>query len=416
MKAVSLNSSAHLTTTPRPGLLDGMAQRLVLSKLESIQHGTLVIKDAEQRHVFGQHNGDQTLSAEITVNDARFYGDIAFGGSIGAAEAWMQGYWDCEDPVTLVRIMVRNRDLLDGMEGGLARLTRPLQKLFHWANRNTRTGAQRNISAHYDLGNDFFKLWLDESMMYSCAIFEPEDATLAAAQQTRLARLCERLDLQPDDHLVEIGTGWGSLAIYAATHYGCQVTTTTISREQYELAQQRIEAAGMQDRVTLLLKDYRDMSGQFDKLISLEMIEAIGYEQYETYFTKCAELLRPGGRMLIQAITIEDERFESYRKNVDFIQRYIFPGSCIPSEKVMRDTIERTSDMAVKSIEDIGLHYATTLNHWRRNFFANIDAVRALGYPNEFIRMWEFYLCYCEGGFLERSISDVLLVAERQSC
>jgi cyclopropane-fatty-acyl-phospholipid synthase len=392
-----------------------MAQRLVLSKLEGIQHGTLVIKDAGQRHVFGQQNGDQTISAEITVNDARFYGDIAFGGSIGAAEAWMQGYWDCEDPVTLVRIMVRNRDLLDGMEGGLARLTRPLQKLFHWANRNTRSGAQRNISAHYDLGNDFFKLWLDESMMYSCAIFEPEDATLAEAQQTRLARLCERLDLQPDDHLVEIGTGWGSLAIYAATHYDCQVTTTTISREQYELAQQRIEAAGVQDRVTLLLKDYRDMSGQFDKLISLEMIEAIGYEQYETYFTKCAELLRPDGRMLIQAITIEDERFESYRRNVDFIQRYIFPGSCIPSEKVMRETIERTSDMAVKSIEDIGLHYATTLNHWRHNFFANIDAVRALGYPNEFIRMWEFYLCYCEGGFLERSISDVLLVAERQS-
>ena len=412
MKAVSLKSREHLAPTPRPGMLDGLARRLVCGRLAGIEDGLLTIRDGNHHYDFGQTGSEERLSAAITVNDPRFYGDIAFGGSIGAAESWMHGYWDCDDLVTLVRIMARNRDMLDGMEGGLAWFSRPIQRLFHWVNRNTRQGAQRNIAAHYDLGNDFFALWLDESMMYSCAIFDHEGATLAEAQQTRLERICQRLDLNPEDHLVEIGSGWGSLAIYAASYYGCRVTTTTISARQYELARQRIDAAGMQDRVTLLLQDYRDLEGRYDKLVSLEMIEAIGHSQYETYFAKCADLLRPGGRMLIQAITIEDDRFEQYRKNVDFIQRYIFPGSCIPSEKVMRDTIARATDLNVVSVEDIGLHYATTLNHWRRNFVRNLDAVRALGYPQEFIRMWEFYLCYCEGGFLERSISDVLLLAE----
>jgi len=413
MKAVSLNSSEHLAATPRPGLLDGLARRVVLGKLKGLEAGRLLITDGKERHVFGSASPSEDLTAVITVNDARFYGDIAFGGSIGAGESWMQGHWDCDDLVSLVRIMVRNRDLLDGMEGGLAWLSRPLQRFLHWANRNTRRGAKRNIAAHYDLGNEFFALWLDESMMYSCAIFEDDDATLADAQQTRLERVCERLELGPEDELVEIGTGWGSLAIYAATRYGCRVTTTTISRQQYELARQRVRAAGVEDRVTVLLEDYRDLNGQYDKLVSLEMIEAIGFDQYDTYFAKCAELLRPGGRMLVQAITIEDDRFEQYSRNVDFIQRYIFPGCCLPSEKVMRDTIARVSDMNVVSLDEIGLHYATTLNHWRRNFFKEIDTVRALGYSEEFIRMWEFYLCYCEGGFLERSIGDVLLVAER---
>ena len=415
MKALSLHSSEHLGVKPRPGLLDGLAKRIVLGQLRGLKNGTLFIRDGQQQQVFGYDQPGQPLTATVTVNDPRFYADVAFGGSIGAGESWMHGCWDCDDLVSLVRLMVRNRDLLDGMEGGLAWLSRPLQKFFHWANRNTRQGAERNIAAHYDLGNDFFRLWLDASMMYSCAIFETEDATLGEAQQTRLERVCRRLELRPEDHLVEIGTGWGSLAIYAASHYGCRVTTTTISRQQYELARQRVRAAGLQDRVTLLLEDYRDLAGQYDKLVSLEMIEAIGCEQYDTYFAKCAQLLRPGGRMLIQAITIEDERFEQYRKNVDFIQRYIFPGSCLPSQKVMRETIARVSDMTITSLEDIGLHYATTLNHWRRNFLQQLDEVRALGYPEEFIRMWEFYLCYCEGGFLERSIGDVLLVAERRS-
>ena len=413
MKAVSLSSPSHLAGTPYPGILDGLARKAVRKKLLSLRHGLIEIRDGSQCHTFGQQGKGESLQATITVNDARFYGDLAYGGSVGAGESWMQGHWQCDNLVDLVRIMVRNRDLLDGMEGGLAAISRPALRIFHWVNRNTRSGARRNIAAHYDLGNDFFSLWLDESMMYSCAIFDSQDASLDEAQRTRLDRVCQQLDLRASDHLVEIGTGWGGLAIHAARHYGCRVTTTTISEQQHALAQQRIDAAGLGDRINLLLEDYRDLQGRYDKLVSLEMIEAIGADQYDTYFAKCADLLHPGGRMLIQAITIEDDRFDEYRKQVDFIQRYIFPGSCLPSEQAMREAIERRTDLRVKQVDDIGLHYATTLNHWRRNFFDRLDEVRALGYPEEFIRMWDFYLCYCEGGFLEKSISDVHLVADR---
>jgi cyclopropane-fatty-acyl-phospholipid synthase len=413
MKAIPLNSPGHLAGTQRPGILDGIARKLVLRQMHGLKHGVLVIEDREQRHVFGERSSGQVLTATVTVNDPRFYGDVAFGGSIGAGEAWMRGYWQCDNPVELMRIMVRNRGMLDGMEEGLARLSAPAQRLFHWINRNTRRGAKRNISAHYDLGNDFFALWLDPSMMYSCAIFDNPDATLAEAQLTRLDRICERLGLQPDDHLVEIGTGWGGMAIHAASRFGCRVTSTTISQEQYDYAKQRVAAAGLEDRITLRLDDYRDLAGQYDKLVSLEMIEAIGADQYRTYFAKCEQLLRPGGRMLIQAITIEDERFEQYRRQVDFIQRYIFPGSCLPSVQAMREAIAVSSALKVVRVDDIGLHYATTLSHWRRNFHEHLSEVRAQGYPEEFIRMWDFYLFYCEGGFRERSISDVHLIAER---
>jgi cyclopropane-fatty-acyl-phospholipid synthase len=412
MKAVSLNSEQHLNRSERAGLLDGLARKLVLGgQLNKLQRGRLVIRENQQEYTFGQAQGDDEFTATITVNSPRFYGDLAFGGSIGAGEAWMQGYWDCDNLVNLVRLMIRNRGMLDEMEGPLTLLAQPFQKLSHWINRNTRQGAKRNISAHYDLGNDFFSLWLDASMMYSCAIFEPADISLAQAQNVRLERVCQRLDLKSSDHLVEIGSGWGELAIHAARHYGCRVTTVTISTEQYELARQRIEEAGLSDQITILMKDYRDLDGQYDKLVSLEMIEAIGADQYDTYFAKCSGLLKSGGRMLIQAITIEDDRFDEYRKNVDFIQRYIFPGSCLPSVREMYASIARVSDMTVTRIDDIGLHYATTLNHWRRNFFAKITEVRKLGYPETFIRMWEYYLCYCEGGFLEQSISDVHLLA-----
>ncbi|MBT8071596.1 MAG: cyclopropane-fatty-acyl-phospholipid synthase family protein [Gammaproteobacteria bacterium] len=414
MKAVSLKSEKHLGSSSRGGLFDGLARKLVLGgQLNSLQRGRLIVREGAQEYVFGQEDGADELTVTITVNSPRFYGDLAFGGSIGAGEAWMQGYWECDNLVNLVRLMVRNRDTLDEMEGPLTFFVRPLRKLFHLVNRNTRRGAKRNIAAHYDLGNDFFALWLDRSMMYSCAIFEPADISLAEAQQVRLDRVCQRLDLQAGDHLVEIGSGWGALALHAAQNYGCRVTTVTISSQQYALAKQRVEEAGLADLITIKMQDYRDLEGQYDKLVSLEMIEAIGADQYDTYFAKCANLLKPGGRMLIQTITIEDDRFESYRKNVDFIQRYIFPGGCVPSVQVMKSAITKVTDMTVTRIDDIGLHYATTLNHWRKNFFARLDEVRELGYSEAFIRMWEYYLCYCEGGFLERSISDVHLVAAK---
>jgi cyclopropane-fatty-acyl-phospholipid synthase len=410
VKAVSLASDRHLGGTPKPRALDKLARSLVARQLSKLHEGHLTVIDGDSRVEYGSGSWP---AATITVHEPAFYSDIAFGGSIGAGEAYMAGAWTCDDLVALVRLLLRNREVLDGMEGGAAAVTVPLQKLFHWVNRNTREGAQRNISAHYDLGNKFFGLWLDDTMMYSSAIYAEPGMSLHEAQLHRLDTICRKLELGPDDHLVEIGTGWGGLAIHAASRFGCRVTTTTISKEQHQLARERIQAAGLEGQITLLLEDYRDLDGQFDKLVSIEMIEAIGWQQYDTYFAKCDQLLRPGGKLLIQAITIAEQRYEAAKRSVDFIQRYIFPGSNLPSVKAMTVAIAERTGMLVTGLEDIGLHYATTLNQWRQTFFEHIDQVRELGYPDEFLRMWEYYLCYCEGGFLDRAISDVHLVAEK---
>jgi cyclopropane-fatty-acyl-phospholipid synthase len=409
VKATSLSSDCHLSGTAKPGLMDRVARNAVLKHLQRLEYGNLELVDGKQVMTYGSGNPAE-LSATLSVLDHRFYPEIAFGGSIGAGEAFMHGYWACDDLVTLVRLLLRNRDVLDGMEGGLAALTRPLQKLYHRINRNSRDGAKRNIAAHYDLGNDFFALWLDQSMMYSSAIFEQPGMSLLEAQQFRLDHVCRKLDLGPDDHVMEIGTGWGGFALHAARHFGCRVTTTTISSEQYEKARQRVRKAGLQDRITLLKEDFRDLKGSFDKLVSIEMIEAIDHGLFDTFFSKCSELLKPGGAMLLQAITIADQRYQQYRKSIDFIQRYIFPGSGLPSSAVITDSVARHTDMRLLDLEDIGLHYATTLKHWRRNFLSCLDEVRRQGYPERFIRMWEFYLVYCEGAFLERAISDVQMV------
>jgi len=409
VKASSLSSRRHLSGTAKPGLFDGVARKAVLSRLAQLTRDRVTLIEGEAVQTFGAESADG-LAAQITVLDPRFYAEIAFGGSIGAGEAWMHGYWECDDLVALVRILLRNREVLDGMEGGLARLTAPLQALFHRLNRNSRAGSRRNIAAHYDLGNDFFELWLDETMMYSSAMFAEPDMSLLAAQVHRLDHICRRLDLQPTDHVVEIGTGWGGFALHAAQHYGCRVTTTTISREQYVKARERVVAAGLEDRVTLLQDDFRDLGGQYDKLVSIEMIEAVDHAQLPTYFAKCAELLAPHGAMLIQAITMADQRYDEYRKTVDFIRRYIFPGGNLPSTAVMADVAARETDLRLLGLDDIGLHYAETLRRWRSAFSAQLEAIRRMGYPESFIRMWTFYLCYCEGAFLERAISDVLML------
>lgn len=410
MKSVSLASPLHLAGTAKPGMLDGLARNGLIRQLHQLEKGQLVLVHEGKEQAFGDSRPGAGPSARLEVLDRRFFSDVAFGGSIGAAEAYMAGYWVCDDLVALMQILLRNREVLDGMEGGMARLTAPMQKLFHWINRNTRDGARRNIAAHYDLGNDFFALWLDETMMYSSAIFEHANMGLHDAQLARLDHICRQLQLKKDDHLVEIGTGWGGLALHAVKNYGCRVTTTTISKEQYELACERVDAAGLGERITVLKEDFRDLEGQYDKLVSIEMIEAIDSSLYEPYFRKCSELLKPDGLALIQAITMADQNYEEYRKSIDFIQRYVFPGSGLPSSAVMTEVTARVTDLRLLNLEDIGLHYATTLNHWRRNFFEKIDQVRQLGYPERFIRMWEYYLCYCEGAFRERAISDVLMV------
>jgi cyclopropane-fatty-acyl-phospholipid synthase len=387
--------------------LQNFARKQVLARLSHITQGKLTLIENDQRYVFGTND---KLAASITVNDAHFYGEIAFGGSIGAGEAYMLGYWKADNLTNVIRIMAANQQVMDTLEGGFKWVSKPLFKALHWLNRNTQDGSRKNIAAHYDLGNDFFKLWLDPSMMYSCAIFTPNDISLEAASTKKLHVICEKLDIKASDHIVEIGTGWGGFAIYAAQHYGCKVTTTTLSKQQFDEANARVEAAGLQDLITILLNDYRDLVGQFDKLVSIEMIEAVGHQFYDVYFKKVSELLKPDGMAIIQAITIVDQRFEAAKNSVDFIQRYIFPGSNIPSITALLASMTQSSDLKLLDLEDIGPHYATTLAAWRDSFFVNIEATRKLGYSEEFIRMWEFYLCYCEGGFAERALGNAHLL------
>jgi len=387
-----------------------LAKRVLLSQLKRIQHGRLHWVDSNERASFGSVADAAAFDVTIRVHDPRFYSDALFGGTTGAGEAYMRGYWDCDDLTALVRLMLVNRELLKGVDSGWARLSAPLLKLAHWLNRNTAAGSRRNIAAHYDLGNGFFELFLDETMAYSCGIFERADASLLQASTAKFDAACSKLKLAQGQHLLEIGTGWGGLAIHAARHYGCRVTTTTISRQQYEFARERISRAGLSDRITLLLEDYRDLRGKFDALVSIEMIEAVGHQFLDIYFKNCSALLRPSGAMLLQAITIRDQFYEQARRSVDFIKRFIFPGSFIPSVQALTDSMARATDLKMFHMEDIGPHYARTLRLWRERLLARRTEVRAQGYPESFVRMWEYYLCYCEGGFEERQLGDVQML------
>jgi cyclopropane-fatty-acyl-phospholipid synthase len=389
----------------RHAFFAGAAKSILFSQLKKLSTGCIVIVDGDERHHFGEvlSAGDE-LYAEMHVHDSNCYADIVTGGSIGASEAFMTGDWTSPDLTMLMRVMVRNMDILNQMEGGLATLSRPILKWFHKLNENTEKGSRRNIAAHYDLGNEFFKLFLDPSMMYSSGIFPSASASMAEASETKLKRICEKLQLSANDQVVEIGTGWGGFAIYAAKHYGCRVTTTTISEQQYLLAKERVEVENLQDKITLLTEDYRNLKGQYDKLVSIEMIEAVGWEYYETFFETCSSLLKPNGSMLIQAITIEDQRYEQAKRDVDFIKKYIFPGSCIPSINALSTAAMKASDLRLVHLDDFAQHYARTLNAWARQLDVNIEEARAQGYSEDFLRMWFFYLSYCEGGFSERAI------------
>jgi cyclopropane-fatty-acyl-phospholipid synthase len=397
---------------PRPGALGGIARRLVLGQLQGIDRGALQVRDGGEVFEFGVPGAD--LDATVTVHDPSFYADVALGGSVGAGESFMLGNWDASDLTAVLRLMLRNRHAIDAVDGGMARLTAPWRRAAHWLRRNSRRGARRNIAAHYDLGNDFFSLFLDETMMYSCALFERPGMTLAEASSAKLEAVCRKLALLPGQHVLEIGAGWGGFAIHAASRYGCRVTTTTISRSQHELARARVRAAGLEDRVTVLLEDYRDLGGTFDRVVSIEMIEAIGHRQFGEFFRRAGERLAKDGLMLLQSITIADRHYAAARDDVDFIKRYVFPGCCIPSVGALTAAIVESSDLRLVHLEDIGPHYATTLAAWRANFVANLEAVRTMGYPEAFIRLWQFYLCYCEAGFAERTLGDVHMVLSRE--
>ena len=403
-----MNSIVQTGTAPRFGALDRFLRQRMQQQLAGFGHGQLVIQDALGTLQLGQ--ADSGPSVTLQIHDPGFYRALATHGSVGAGQAYMDGLWQCSDLVALIQLLVRNRDLLDGMETGSARLGGLAMKALHALRRNTRQGSRRNIAAHYDLGNEFFGLFLSPDLMYSSACWEGAEDTLEAASRRKLDLICRKLALGPDDHVLEIGTGWGGFALHAARHYGCRVTTTTISREQHDLAAQRIAEARLGGRITLLQSDYRDLSGQYDKLVSIEMIEAVGADFQDSYFGQIGRLLKPDGLALVQAITIEDHRYEQALKSVDFIKRHVFPGCFIPSINAMLASKTRSSDLALVALEDFGLSYARTLQAWRERFLAQLPAVRAQGFDERFIRLWEFYLAYCEGGFRERSIGVSHLV------
>lgn len=408
-----MNQIVDVSAAPSYGALDRLLRSQLLARLDTLDHGVLVVSDALGEHRFGTPGEGALPTVHLWIDDPAFYRAVAAQGSVGAGESWIEGQWRCDDLVGLVRLLVRNRALLDGMEGGLARLGGWALRSWHALRRNTREGSRRNIAAHYDLGNDFFALFLSPDLMYSSAMFASPDDDLDTASYRKLDTVCRKLALGPDDRVIEIGTGWGGFALHAARHYGAHVTTTTISREQHALASQRVAAAGLQDRVTLLLQDYRDLQGTYDKLVSIEMIEAIGAQYLDTFFGKLGSLLRPGGQALLQAITIEDHRYVQARDSVDYIKRFVFPGSFIPSLEAMYGAKTRASDLQVVHQEDFGLSYAYTLRAWRRRFMTRLPEVRAQGFDERFIRLWEFYLAYCEGGFLERSIGVSHLLMAR---
>lgn len=412
----TINESPELTwnASASAGLIDTTCRTLLLKKLQSMQHGRITLIDGEQEQHFG--DPDAGLRAVVLVQNPRFYRRAVLEGGLGIAQSLIDGDWSCHNLTALVRIFIRNLEVTDRFEGGMAWFRQCAARLGHWLRRNTRLGAARNIHAHYDLGNDFYRLFLDDTMSYSCGVFEQETDTMQEASLNKLDRVCRNLNLKPGDHLLEIGTGWGGLAVHAAQYYGCRVTTTTISQEQYNLAAERVDAAGLTDRVTLLLKDYRDLEGQYDKLVSIEMIEAVGAEFFETYFQKCSDLLKPDGMMLLQGIVIKDQRFKEYLKSVDFIRRYIFPGGCLPSVAAILETTSRVTDFRLLQLEDIAPHYAQTLRCWREAFHERIDAVRAQGYSESFIRMWDYYFCYCEAAFEERQCNTVQMLLAKPAC
>lgn len=381
-----------------------VAKKLVLKTLQKLHHGCLRIHEQDECYTFGEDPRNASLVADIHVHNPAAYGDVAFAGSVGSGEAYMSGYWSTPNLTNVVRIFVSNMDALDAMDRGQSRLSKMILRIFAYFKRNSKEGAKRNISAHYDLGNEFFSLFLDSKLMYSSAIFANDAQTLEEAAEHKLRTICEKLELKSTDHLLEIGTGWGGMAIYAAQHYGCRVTTTTISAEQYEHAKQRVQELGLQNKITLLFDDYRDLQGQYDKLVSVEMIEAVGYEHYPTYFKVCSRLLKDDGLMLLQAITIADQRYEMAKNSVDFIQRYIFPGGGLPSVSKVLELMSDVTNLNLMGFEDIGQDYAKTLKCWRESFLAQLSQVREQGFDERFIRLWEYYLCYCEGGFVERSI------------
>ena len=380
-----------------------ISRALALAVLSRLNDGRLRVVERGAEHTFGRPESD--LQATIEVHDPAFWRGL-LRGSLGLAETYVAGAWDCDDLVALTRIGARAMPAIDRLRRPFVGLTVALSRV----PRNTRTAARRNIASHYDLGNDLFRTFLDESMTYSCAIWEQPEMSLAEAQEAKLERVCRKLELNEDDHLLEIGTGWGSMALHAAGRYGCRVTTTTISAAQRSVALERVRDAGLDDRVTVLGVDYRDLRGSYSKLVSIEMIEAVGWQYFDAFFSACSELLDPDGLMLLQAIVNDDRAYEVEKASRSFVREMIFPAGCLPSRQVIARCTERHTDMRLLDLDDITEHYPTTLRLWRERFLASTARLEEMGYDRRFRRLWELYLSYTAGGFCERRIGDVQLL------
>ena len=379
-------------------------KRILFKKLKGLKTGELTIIDGSEIHVFGIPKSE--LKATLTVSSQEFYVFLGSGGTNGAAEAFTAGYWSADNLVELIQIIIRNKKTMEGLESGLARLTNPITKIIHRLRQNTLKGSKSNILAHYDLSNDFYKLWLDSTMTYSSGIFLNKKSSMLDASVEKLDRLCRKLNLNSSDHVLEIGTGWGSFATHAAKNYGCKVTTTTISDNQFNYVAELISKENLDNKITLLNKDYRELEGVFDKVVSIEMIEAVGSDFVPGFFEKASSLLKKNGLMALQGITYNDPDFNAYKNSVDFIRKYIFPGSCLISLSQVEKAIKDKTDLIMVDSEDITLHYARTLEIWRKDFENVLPQVRELGFSDPFIRIWVFYLVYCEAGFLENLIGD----------
>ncbi len=403
-----------LNHTNPPSLVTKSFRSLLFRHLRRMRGGRLTVHDGCDVWHFG--TDDAELSASITIHSRRMYRRMVSGGELGIAASLIDGDWSCDDLTALVRMAIRSSEVTSRMETGWGWFSQVWGRILHAWRRNTRGRARRNIHQHYDLGNEFYRLWLDETMNYSAAVFESPQVSLRDASVAKMRRCCESLALQPQDHLLEIGTGWGGLAVFAAESYGCRVTTTTISDEQYHFARHRVQQAGLEHRVTVLRQDYRDLRGTYDKLVSIEMIEAVGHEFLDTFFGKCGELLQPDGLMLLQAIVIEDCKYRSYLRSTDFIRHYIFPGGCLPSVGTLIAAASRAARMRPLLLEDLAPHYAETLRRWRHAFHARLSDIDRLGFDDRFVRMWDYYLAYCEAAFRERQVNDVQLLLAKNEC
>jgi len=388
--------------------LTSMFKNGLKKKLDCLIDGHIKVNDGNETFSFGDVKSD--LRVNVDIHSQEFYIMTGSGGALGIAEAYILGYWSADNVVILMRILLKNRSILLSINNGFAKLLSPVNKLIHRSRQNTLKGSKENILAHYDLSNDFYKLWLDPTMTYSCAYFNNPDVSLEEASIEKLDRICRKLNLSKNDSVLEIGTGWGSFSIHAAKKYGCNITTTTISDAQYQYARSRVVEEGLESKITVINKDYRKIHGLYDKIVSIEMIEAVGYEFIPEYFKKTSSLLKPNGLMALQGITYNDQNFDTYKDSVDFVKKYVFPGSCLISVSQIIDVIKDKTDLSVIDMEDITRHYAETLNRWRNNFMDVLPEVKQMGYSEAFINMWEFYLLYCEAGFLERNIGDVQLV------